>query len=116
MYGIKDDIEERDYDTIGKYYDLSKLINFHLHSPTHENTDKNNIVETELPLLVSEAIENICDEIPLTPEGFLTDIVTWTIDILIDNVKEGCYDFLGKYKTFSKIVKSIQQIREEGSI
>ena len=79
----------------------------------HNGPEKNVKVEADFPRLISEAIEYVCDEIPLTPEGFIVDTVTEEIDVLIVKVKEGCYDFLAKYKDFSKIEKSIQQIHEQ---
>ena len=82
----------------------------------HKEPGKNIKVEAEFPRLISEAIEYVCDEIPLTPEEFIVDTVNEEIDILIDNIKEGCYDFLAKCKDFPKIEKSIQQIHEEDSI
>ena len=82
----------------------------------YKEPGKNIKVEAEFPLLISEAIEYICDEIPLTPEEFIVDIVNGEIDIFIDKIKEGCYDFLEKYKDFSKIVKSIKRFYEEGPL
>lgn len=80
---------------------------------THKKPEKNKTVEAEFPRLISVAIEYVCDEIPLTPEEFIVDTVNGEIDSLIDNIKEGCYDFLAKYKDFSKIEKSIKQFYEE---
>ncbi len=86
------------------------------HNIPHKEPGKNIKVEAEFPLLISKAIEYICEEIPKTPEKFIVDTINGEIDILIDTVKEGCYDFLATYKNFSKIVKSIQRIREEDFI
>jgi len=113
---IEANIHQKDYDTIGKYYDVSKLVSVKPRNIPHKEPEENITVEAEFPLLISEAIEYICEEIPLTPEEFIVDTVNGEIDILIDNVKEDCYDFLDKYKDFSKIAKSIKRFYKEGPL
>jgi len=113
LYEIGNDLGDGDYDTIGKYYAVSKLVGVQPRNMPHKEPEKNIKVEAEFHHLISEAIEYVCDEIPKTPEKFIVDIINGEIDILIDIVKEGGYDFLATYKNFSKIVKSIQRIHEE---
>ncbi len=113
LYVIGANIHQNDYDTIGKYYDVSKLVGVQPRSVPHKEPEKNVIVEAEFPLLISGAIECLCDKIPLTAEEYIVDLVNEEICILIDNIKDRCYDFLGKYKDFSKIEKTINRFYEE---
>jgi len=61
LYDIEEDIHQKDFDTIGKYYDVSKLVGVQPRNKTHKEPEKNIKVEGEFPLLISEAIEYICD-------------------------------------------------------
>ena len=116
LYAIEDDIESNAFDLIGGYYDVSKLLGIQSSDTPLEVTEKKNIIEAEFPLLVSKAVQGICDEIPYTPEEFIEDIMKWSIDDIIDSIKKGRYDFLGKYKDFTEVIISIQQIYEKDRI
>ena len=110
LYVIEDDIESNENSLIGRYYDVSKLVGSQPIDNIHKNFEKNNEIKVEFPHSIFKVIENICDNIPLTPEEFIEDTVTWTINDIIENIKKGRYHFLDKYKDFSKIAKSIQQL------
>ncbi|TKJ23159.1 MAG: hypothetical protein CEE42_12220 [Promethearchaeota archaeon Loki_b31] len=110
LFDIEDDIGSKAFDLIGGYYKVSRLVGVQSSNNTRETNEKFNEIKAEFPLLISEAIDYLCDEIPLTPEEFIVDTINGEIDFLLDNVKEGYYNFLGKYKDFSKITESIDQI------
>ena len=54
----------------------------------------------------------MCDEIPLTPEEFIVCTVSEEIHLLINNIENGNYAFLTKYKDFSKFIRSVENIYE----
>jgi len=110
LFDIEDDIGSKRFSLIGGYFNVSKLVEVQSSNNTHEANEKINEIEAEFPLLISKAIDYFCDKIPLTPEEFIVDTINEEIDLSIDNVKEGCYNFLGRYKDFSKITESIDQI------
>ena len=110
LYVIEDDIESNEKTLIGRYYDVSKLVGSQPIDTTHKNFERHNEIKVEFPLSIFKAIENICDNISLTPEEFIEDTVNWSINDIIENIKKGRYHFLDKYKDFSKITKSIQQL------
>lgn len=110
LYVIEDDIESNENAIIGKFYDISKLVGGQPIDTTHKNFEKYDEINVEFPFSIFEVIEIICDDIPLTPEEFIEDTVTWTIKDIIENITKGRYHFLDKYKDFSKIAKSIQQL------
>ena len=116
LYDIEDDIYSKEYDLIGRYFDVSKLVTIKPVDDNHETTEKNITIETDIPPLISKAIKHICDEIPLVQEEFIEDTVSWTIKDVLNKIKEDDYRFLGKYKDFSKISKTIDQIYEEGLV
>ncbi len=116
LYAIEDDIVSNECDLIGAYYDASKLIGIQPTNKIQKEAGKIEVVEVEFPLLISNAIEYICDKIPLTPEEFIEDTLKWSIDDLLNNVKDRDYGFLLKYKDFSKITESINKIYKEGII
>ena len=91
---------------------MSKLVSGQPHDIPDKKPEKDIKVEAKFPLLVSKAIEYLCDIIPLTPEEFIVDIVTEKLNLLIDNIEENCYEFLTKYKDFSKFIKSVEKIHK----
>lgn len=116
MYAIEDDIASNECDLIGAYYDASKLIGIQSANKIQKEAGKLVSVDVEIPLLISNAIEYICDKIPLTPKEFIEDTLKWSIDDLLNNVKDRNYGFLLKYKDFSKITESINKIYKEGIV
>ena len=116
LYDIEDDIYSKEYNLIGRYFNISKFVAIQSVDNNHEITEKNIIIEAEFPTLISKAIEYICDEIPLVQEEFIEDTVSWTIENVFKKIKEDDYRFLGKYKDFSKITKTVNQIYEEDLI
>ncbi|MBA7544751.1 hypothetical protein ES705_37112 [subsurface metagenome] len=102
----------KDFDLIGGYFDVSKLVDVQSSNNTREKNEKINEIEAEFPLLVSKAIDYICDEISLTHEEFIEDTINWEIVDIMDHIKEDRYDFLDKYKDFSKITQSIKSIKK----
>lgn len=72
------------------------------HSKTYKELQNIMKFKVEFPLLISVAVEHICEKIPLTPEEFIVDTVAEILDILIEKISGDCYDFLDKYKDFSK--------------
>ena len=112
LFVIVDNIEEEGCDAVGEYFNLSKLVSGQPHNNINKKSGKGITVEAKFPLLVSKAIEYLCDIIPLTPEEFIVDIVTEKLNLLIDNIEENCYEFLTKYKDFSKFIKSVDKIHK----
>lgn len=113
LYTIGEDIESNEFDLIGRYYDISKLVGMQPLDIPHEISEKKSTINTEIPPLISKAVEDLCNEIPSTPEEFIEDIVKWSIDDIINKIKKDEYDFLDKYKDLSIVQKSIQQIYEK---
>lgn len=112
LYDIENDIESKEYDLIGGYFDVSKLVDVQSSNNTREMNEKINEIKAEFPLLISKAIDYVCDEIPLTPEKFIEDTINWAIVDIMDHIKEDRYNFLDKYKDFSKITQSIKSIKK----
>lgn len=112
LYDIEYDIGSKEFDLIGGYFDISKLVGVQSNNNTREANEKFNEIEAEFPLLISEAIDYVCDAIPLTPEEFIEDTINWEIVDIMDHIKEDRYDFLDKYKDFSKITQSIKSIKK----
>lgn len=110
LFDIEDDIGSKRFSLIGGYFNVSKLVGVQSSNNTREANEKSNEIEAEIPLLISKAIDYICDKIPLTPEEFIEDTINWAIGDIMDRIKEDRYDFLDKYKNFSKITESIDQI------
>ncbi len=112
LFEIEDDIGSTGFDLIGGYYNVSKLVGVQSSNNSSEVNEKISEIEAEIPLLISEAIDYVCDEISLTPEEFIEDTINWAIIDLIDRIKKDNYDFLDKYKDFSKITESIKSIKK----
>ena len=110
LFDIGDDIGTKGFDLIGGYYNVSKLVGVQSSNNNREMNDKFHEIEAEFPLLISKAIDYVCDEIPLTPEEFIEDTINWSIVNIMVHIKKERYDFLDKYKDFSTITESIDQI------
>ncbi|MEE9379698.1 MAG: hypothetical protein V3V33_16860 [Candidatus Lokiarchaeia archaeon] len=113
LFIIEDDIESNAYDLIGGYFDVSKFRSEQPTGKTPKASEKKITIEIEFPHLISKAIWHLTDEIPPTPEEFIEDTVKWSIADIISKIKKYEYDFLDKYKDFSKVQKSTQQIYEQ---
>jgi len=110
LFDIEDDIGSKGFDLIGGYFNVSKFVGVQSSDNTRETNEKFNEIEAEFPLLISKAIDYICDKIPLTPEEFIVNTINRENGFLLDNVEEDCYAFLGKYKDFSKITELTDKI------
>jgi len=110
LYDIREDIESNKFDLIGSYYNVSKLVETPPPDIPHELSDEKSTINVEIPPLISAAVEDLCDKIPLAPEEFMEDIMKWSINNIVGKIKKGEFEFLDKYKDFSKIAKSIDQI------
>lgn len=113
LYNIEDDIDSNKYDLTGSYYDVSKLIDDRsvVKNPPVKS-EKKYPLEINFPQLILDAIRIYCDEIPLTVEEFIQDTLEWYVDDLVRKVKKGEFDFLEKFKDFSKVQESIQKITD----
>ena len=116
LYDIRDDIESNKFDLIGRYYDASKLVGIQPPEIPQEILKKNCTVNVESPPLISKTVEDLCKEIPPTPEEFIEDLMKWSIDDIMNKIKKSEFEFLDKYKDFSKVQKSIQQIFEKNLV
>ena len=110
LYDIREDIGSNKFDLIGRYYDVSKLVGIQPFNTSHEISEKKSSINVEIPPLISKAVEDLCNEIHSTPEEFMEDIMKWSINNIVGQIKKGEFEFLDKYKDFSKIAKSIDQI------
>ncbi len=110
LYDIREDIKSNKFDLIGRYYDVSKLAGIQPPDIPHELSEKKSIINAEIPTSISKAVEDLCNEIHSTPEEFMEDIMKWSIKDIVGQIKKGEFEFLDKYKDFSKIAKSIDQI------
>ena len=109
LYEIREDIESN-FDLIGSYYDVSTLVGIQPPDIPHETSEKKSLINTEIPPSISKAVEDLCNEIHSTPEEFMGDIMKWAINDIVGQIKKGEFEFLDKYKDFSRITKSIDQI------
>lgn len=100
---IREHIESNEFNLIGSYYDVSKLVGIQLLGTPQKIIEKDCIINIEIPPMVSKAVEDLCKEIPSTLEEFIEDIVKWSIHDVVSKIKKGEFDFLVKYKDFSKI-------------
>lgn len=63
LYPILDDIEDKDYDIIGRYFNLSKLVSNQSEKNTNNKSEKTSMIEANFHILISKVIEIICDTI-----------------------------------------------------
>jgi len=110
---IAEEIEDREYDFVLKYFDLSKLDGSHIIENTQEAKNRNNIIEAKFPPLTSTVIENIRKIIPWALGNCLEDIIINSVDYLFEKIKKGEYDFLDTYLDFLTLRESIEHLDDE---
>jgi len=49
----------------------------------------------------------------VTPEKFIEEIVSSAMNRIMEDIKEENYEFLGKYKKFSRVIKELNKIHEK---
>ncbi len=109
LYFIQEDLEE-DYDIFAGHFDLNKFKeNTHI-TQTPKVNKKNCIIETEMHPLVIKSIEQYCEKIHWTPEGFIVNIIEYKIKYIFDDIKNKNYQFLGNYFDFEEVQESIEEI------
>jgi len=113
LEGLLDDLEDMQYDFAIQYFDLSKLDVRKTIKTVPEEVEKNTILEVHIPCLISKPIEYFCEEIPVTPEKFIEEIVSSAMNRIMEDIKEENYEFLGKYKKFSRVIKELNKIHEK---
>lgn len=118
LYTIEADITSEKYDLIIQYYNLSKLTGIPHNGLNDDRTEKKNIIEIKLPLLISRTIHKICNTVHWKPERFIEDIISSKINEIVEAIKSRNYNFLSIYldSDLSEIAKLINKIYKKSEL